>query len=117
MVMHHSPRLSLELLVSNDAHSAGSIHALLPRDLVVAGCCWHGHSADVGDLSAGLTSGTGSTASALRELSAADGAGNSTEGWAIAAFPSKLQAVPEEHAGAQRPDESGRGGGEEVAKR
>ena len=39
MVMHHSPRLSRELLVSMMPTVAGSIHALLPRDFIVAGCC------------------------------------------------------------------------------
>ena len=66
---------------------------------------------------AGTASGTGSTALALREPSAAGIAGSGTEGWAIAAFPSGLRAIPEEGSGARRPDASGRGGGEEVAER
>ena len=81
MVMYHSPRFSLELLVSNEAHSTGGSHALLPRDLVVAGCCRYGHGTGVGP-NAGIAGGTGSTALALRELSAASSAGSGTEGWA-----------------------------------
>ena len=56
-----------------------------------------GHSADVVP-NAGSANGTGSTALALGEPWAAGIAGGGTEGWATAAFPSKLQAIPDEWA-------------------
>ena len=55
------------------------------------------HNAGVA-FNAGSANGTGSTALALGEPWAAGIAGRGTEGWAIAAFPSKLQAIPEEWA-------------------
>lgn len=99
--MHHSPRLSLELLVSNDKAVPVAPMLCYVATSVSPDAAGVAHNAGVA-FNAGSANGTGSTALALGEPWAAGIAGRGTEGWATAAFPSRLQAVPEEHAGAHR---------------